>query len=133
MQVICVAMCQPLRVNNTQPEEARDGAEPYSCPEMPLGVGVVGPVARATGPNERCVHLWFFEGVDTPVTTASNGYGFCIDPTRYTWDHDQNPATPPAPWSLPETLNPFTGTDVINAESTDDVFWGYAPLPLGAR
>jgi hypothetical protein len=127
MQVVCIAMCAPLTINYTQPDEARDGAEPYSCPEMPLAVGVIAP-ARATGPNERCQHLWFFEGDGTPLTAASNAYGFCVDPTKYTWDHDQMPATPPEPWPMPETLIPYAQpTPPLSADT--DLAWGYAPYP----
>jgi hypothetical protein len=94
---------------------------------MPAGVGVVGPVARATGPNERCVHFWLWEGATTPVTAASNGYGICIDPTRFSYDDDANIATPPIPWPMPETLDPYV--DAMNPQPNEDLFWGWAPRP----
>jgi hypothetical protein len=128
MQVVCIAMCAPLRINNTEPDEARDGAEPHSCPEMPPGVGVVGPVARATGPFERCQHLWWWSSIDTAPHPLWNAYGVCVDFTKYTWDADQNPATPPVPWTLPETTDPYV--DLMNPMPTEDLFWGTAPYPI---
>jgi hypothetical protein len=124
--IVCLAFCAPLTVNNTQPPEARDGAEPYSCPEMPRGTGVVGPVARADGADERCQHLWVWEGA-APPSPAGNAYGICMDPTRFTWDDDRMPATPPVPWPMPETLDPYV--DAMNPQPNEDLFWGYAPRP----
>ena len=127
MQVVCIAPCAPLTINNTQPAEARDGAEPHSCPQMPLAVGVMNP-ARATGAGERCQHLWFWEDAATVLSAASNGVGFCVDFTRYEWDHDQMPATPAEAWTLPETTTPYT--DIMNPLPTEDIFWGTAPWPM---
>ena len=130
MQVVCIAPCAPLTINNTQPAEARDGAEPHSCPQMPLGVGVTDP-PRATGAGERCQHMWFWEGSATPVTAVSNSVGFCVDFTRYDWDDDGMPATPRVPWTLPETLDPCANiNDPTTWQPTEDCFWGTTPLPM---
>jgi hypothetical protein len=127
MQVVCIAPCAPLTINNQQPAEARDGAEPHSCPQMPLAVGIMNP-ARATGAGERCQHLWFWEDAATVLSAASNGVGFCVDFTRYTWDDDQMPATPAVAWTLPETTTPYV--DIMMPQPTEDIFWGTAPYPM---
>jgi hypothetical protein len=115
-QVVCIAYCAPLTTNVTMPLANRAGAPPYSCPEV-----------GAPGPGERCQHLWFWEDAATPRSAASNAYGFCIDFTRYTWDHDMNGATPPVSWTLPETTTPYV--DPTNPQPTEDLFWGAAPYP----
>jgi hypothetical protein len=112
----CTAYCAPLRINNTTPPENTVGEPPYSCPE-----------AGATDPGVRCQHLWRQEGAQTPLSAASNDVGFCIDFTRFSWDDDQNAATPPVPWPLPETLTPYV--DAMNPQPTEDLFWGTAPYP----
>jgi hypothetical protein len=94
---------------------------------MPLAVGVMNP-ARATGAGERCQHLWWWEATETVLSAASNGVGFCVDFTRYTWDDDGMPGTPPVAWTLPETLTPYA--DIMNVQPTEDLFWGTAPYPM---
>jgi hypothetical protein len=135
MQVVCIAPCQPETINSVTfaaDPDVRDGAEPYSCPQMPVAIGIMNP-ARATGAGERCQHLWFWEGSVTPVTAPSNGVGFCVDFTRYTWDHDGMPATPPENWTLPETTMPCANiNDATTWQPTEDCFWGTTPLPLTA-
>jgi hypothetical protein len=127
MSVVCIAPCAPLTINNTTNAESRDGAEPHSCPEMPLAVGVMNP-ARATGAGERCQHNWFWEDAATALSDASNNVGWCVDFTKYRWDDDMNAATPAVPWTLPETTTPYA--DIMNLQPTEDLFWGTAPYPM---
>jgi hypothetical protein len=128
MSIVIIASCAPLTINNTQPEEARDGAEPYSCPEMPLGIGYADP-QRATGPGERCMHLWFWQAADQPIDPILNELGVCIDFTLYTWDHDGMANTPEVPWTLPETTDPHPA-DLTMLGPNHDLFWGAAPYPI---
>jgi hypothetical protein len=126
MARVCIAPCAPLTINNQQNPEALDGAEPHSCPQMPLAVGVMNP-QRATGAGERCQFNWWWEDEETPIGPASNGVGWCVDFTKYEWDHDGNMGTPPVAWTLPETLTPYA--DIMNVQPTEDFFWGTAPYP----
>jgi hypothetical protein len=124
MSIVCIAIGAPLTVNNTQPAANRYGMTPYSCPQVP----VLTPMFRATGTGEVMQHWWFWEDATTPQSTASNSYGVCVDFTKYTWDHDQNAATPPVPWSDPTTLVPWTGDPSLVTPQMD-LFWGVAPYP----
>jgi hypothetical protein len=110
-EVVCFAYCQPQISNNTLPEINANGLSPFACADT-----------TATGPNEECRYLWFFEQAFTtaevPLSANSDAYGFCWDYTQYGYDHDEDTGTADIPWPSCTTVAPDT------AGPGGDYFWG---------
>jgi len=104
---VCIALCSPLPVSlgNTA---GLGGQAPHTC-----------AAAGATGAGEECLYWWLLEGATTPVSTFSNGLGFCFDHTQYTDGAGD-------PWPSCTTLATTDG----NANGTPDwLEYGCGPRP----
>jgi hypothetical protein len=118
-ETVCFAYCQPTIINNvtTDPDTGdpavASGVPPYDCPAM-----------GALEETEECRYLWFFEGLFTeaevPLTAASDAFGFCWDPTKYTWNDDGDTNTPEVAWPRCADMEPSPAT----VGPTSDYFWG---------
>jgi hypothetical protein len=96
--VICSALCSPADTTLAS-HPAPGGVAPYGCPG-----------------TDECRYWWWLEDAGTPVTAWSNGLGFCIDYTYYTYG---TPAvTFPSCTTLSSTAHNFDPT------LSDATYWG---------
>ncbi len=79
--VLCTAFCQPAPTFAGMTSNA-GGIAPYRCSD------------RGAPEGTECRYLSVFESSESPV---NNAIGVCYEPSRYTYDNDLNPSTPPVP------------------------------------
>jgi hypothetical protein len=104
MSVICSAVCDPA-ATTLQSHLDPGGLSPYSCQDA------------GGGATEECRYWWWLEDPAAPVTAWSNGIGFCIDYTQYTYG-TMPPTTYPSCTALSSTAFDFSTT--VN----DATYWG---------
>lgn len=92
MTTVCIAYCDPVNTLMGATVATSQGMSPHSCPDK-----------GATAQSEQCRYLWWFEGNQTPISAASDAYGFCVDYTRYQYDSN-NDMTPDTAWPSCRTL-----------------------------
>jgi hypothetical protein len=59
-------------------------------------------------------------------TALDRTIGYCLDYTKYTYDHDMNPNTADIQWPSCKTL---TSADLDHDGVADTIQWGCAPAP----
>jgi hypothetical protein len=111
--VVCIALCSPVESWAGSVSQV-GGAAPHTC----LAAG-------ATGAGEECRYWSFLEDYTTPIGQWSNGLGFCLDHTRYTWDADSNALTPPVPFP---SCGDLANTDTNANGYLDHLEWGCGPI-----
>lgn len=112
--VVCIALCQPAETHAGS-SALRQGVPPFSCPD-----------AGATGTGEECRFWWFLEDPLTAAGPLTAGLGFCLDPSRYRWDDDQNAGTPDVPFPSCADLS---SADTDSDGTPDHLEWGCGPRP----
>lgn len=100
--VICSAVCSPA-YTTLQSHATPGGVSPYSCQD------------KGGGSTDECRYWWWLEA-GVPATSWSNGLGFCLDYTYYTY------GTPPATYPSCTTLSSTSYT--FDATVNDATFWG---------
>jgi hypothetical protein len=127
-KIICVALCAPAPTSlESHPNPG--GVSPHACAD-----------AGATGAHE-CRYWWFVEQFadgNTALGSWSNTLGFCMDPTRYTFDGSLlHPPRSNAEWpscaSLSSTAMTYDADPGGTQTVPDDVYWGCAPEPTTLR
>lgn len=114
---ICTAFCQPGPTSASSPANAAGlVGSGETCPD------------KGAGGSYECRYWQFNEDHTQPgfPDPYSNTIGFCIDPTKYLYDsnNDGQVDTPfPSCTTLSSTAHNFDAT------LTDNVYWGCAPVP----
>ncbi len=104
--VICVAYCRPADTTLAS-HPSPGGQAPYTC------------AAAGAGGTHECRYWWFFEGATTPLSTWSDGLGFCFDYTKYTYTPTVGPpVTSPSCTTLSDTAHHYDAT------VSDAAYWG---------
>ncbi|MCE9573346.1 MAG: hypothetical protein K8W52_09330 [Deltaproteobacteria bacterium] len=99
--VVCTGFCAPGDTNSTA--KANAGGK--------VGSGHTCQDGGADAAVE-CRYLWAYEDATTPLTKYSHGVGVCFDYSKFTYDDDQNAATPNVP--NPSCTELATGADAIS-------------------
>ena len=111
-EVICVMTCGAKDCNTTiraTDPQCYKGAAPYTT------------TARGcTAAAEECKFMWWFEDQATPITPDSDRVGFCVNYTKYQWDHDMDTGTDPINWTACRNSLDADPQTEINA----DLNWG---------
>jgi hypothetical protein len=100
--VICSAVCSPA-YTTLQSHSTPGGVSPYSCQD------------KGGGSTDECRYWWWIEA-GAPATSWSNGLGFCLDYSYYTY------GTPPATYPSCTTLS--STSYIFDATVNDATFWG---------
>lgn len=109
--IICVAFCTPAETYLGSTAN-KGGLAPHTCASR-----------GATGPNDEC-RFWFSIEPEPP-TQYSNTLGYCMDHSKYTWDHDMNAGT--ANVTVPSCTT-LSNSDTDGDNSPDHIYWGCGPL-----
>jgi hypothetical protein len=106
IDTICVALCRPADTT-LESHPTPGGIPPSTC------------AVRGAGGTHECRHWWALEHPRAATSTWSNGLGFCVDYTRYTFPIGGNPATP-----VPSCTAVSATSHVYDTTITDAAFWG---------
>ncbi len=100
---ICSALCSPA-YTTLESHPTPGGVSPYSCQD------------KGGGSTDECRYWWWIEGAGTPATPWSNGLGFCLDYTYYTY------GTPPV--TSPSCTTLSSAAFNFSTAVDDATFWG---------
>jgi hypothetical protein len=81
--VICTALCQPADTT-LESHATPGGTSPFSCAD------------KGAGGTHECRYWWWLEDPTAATTRWSNGLGFCLDYTRYTYPQGGSTLTFPS-------------------------------------
>ncbi|MCX5746319.1 MAG: hypothetical protein NT062_27900 [Proteobacteria bacterium] len=116
--VDCYAYCKPGNSYAGAATQEPNGKVGFACAVGSSGrQGNFGTAATAAVNGEHCMYSWNFELDAASVlhrSTTSDTLGICWDHTKYTYDHDGNPATAEVP--LPRCASlPLASTTTLTA------------------
>jgi hypothetical protein len=107
--VVCTAFCAPGDTTSAAKTNANGK----------VGSGQTCNDHGSPAPFE-CRYLWSYEDTTTPLTKYSHNVGVCFDYSKFTWDNDNNTATPNVPNPSCTALAAGAGT----GDGTHAVDWG---------
>lgn len=103
--VICSAFCSPS-ATSLQSHPSPGGLAPDSCQ------------AKGGGATDECRFWWWIEAPGAPVSSWSNGLGFCLNYPNYTYPTGGGNQTYPSCTTLDDTAHNF------DSIANDAQFWG---------